>query len=100
MIGERLALLFGLFGAPLLLVHFGHRLRDRSARERKRFWGGVIGHAIGMLVSVAAMLMPPIWWAGGSFARDFAVHWSMLIGFILGVLFAGLARPGQGSRRN
>jgi hypothetical protein len=86
MIGERVALLFGLFIAPLILLYLGQRLRERSERARRRFWGGVIGHVAGMLVATVAMLAPPIWWAGGSFARDFAVHWSMLIGFALGLL--------------
>lgn len=86
MIGERVALLFGLFGVPALLLFMGHRLRDRAKPARRRFWAGLVGHLAGLLVSTVAMMAPPIWWAGGSFARDFAVHWSMLIGFGLGLI--------------
>lgn len=46
----------------------------------------------GILVATAAMLGPPILWAGGSIARDFAVHWSMLIGFVAGYLVGPMFR--------
>lgn len=84
MIGERIALLLGLFGAPAALLWLGHRLRDRSARQRGAFWGGAIGHGIAIVVAVIAALFPPIWWHEGGVLRDFAVHWSMLIGAVAG----------------
>ena len=90
MIGERVALLFGLFVAPLFLALYGHRLRDRGPRGRKRFWSAVIGYSFGMIIATVAMMAPPVWWAGGSFARDFAVHWAMLVGFVGGWLVGSL----------
>jgi hypothetical protein len=78
-IGERVALLLGLLVAPLVLLWLGHRLRDRSAVARGGFWGGVIGHAAGLLVTVLTSMVPPVWWAGGPLLRDFAVHWSPVL---------------------
>jgi hypothetical protein len=88
MTGARLALLVGLFVAPAILLRLGHRFRERDDRQRRRFWGGVIGYLVGLLVSTAAMLGPPVWWAGGSVARELCVHWAMLVGFTIGVLLA------------
>ena len=53
MIGERIALLLGLFGAPAILLWLGHRLRDRTARQRGAFWGGAIGHSVAIVVVMA-----------------------------------------------
>ena len=100
MTGERVALLLGLFAAPLVLLYLGHRLRGRGPRARHAFWGGVAGYVVGMLISVAAMMMPPVWWTGEA-ARDFAVHWAMLVGFLLGIMlgpFAGSQRASSARR--
>lgn len=96
MIGERVALLAGLFAAPGLLLWLGHRLRDRSARARGAFWGGVAGHAMAVLLTLAAAVTPPIWWAGGGFWRDFAVHWSLLLGAALGAGSGAVVGRGRG----
>ena len=79
-------LLLGLFGMPGLLMVLGHRLRGRSEGHKRRFWGGVAGYIVGMVVAISAMLLPPVWWADGTFLRPFLVHWAMLSGGILGVL--------------
>jgi hypothetical protein len=81
-----LALLLGLFGVPTLLMILGHRLRGRSERHKRRFWGGVTGYIVGILTAVCAMMLPPVWWADGTFLRPFLVHWPMLVGGVLGVL--------------
>lgn len=60
---------------------------------RRAFWLTALGHALGLTVSVIAMLAPPIWWAGGWFWRDFAVHWSMLILALVGCAIAFLLSP-------
>lgn len=95
---SRLALLLGLFAAPAVLLYYGYRFRERSDPVRRRFWGGVTGHVLGMLVATAAMLAPPIAWTGGALTRDLAVHWSMLAGFLIGVLAGPLVRPATGNR--
>lgn len=100
MIGERVALLVGLFVAPLVLLWLGHRMRDRSAVARGGFWGGVIGHASGLLITLLTSVLPPVWWAGGPFLRDFAVHWSPALlaasGIAAGALLASRRRATTG----
>ncbi|HEV2149671.1 MAG TPA: hypothetical protein VGR37_19885 [Longimicrobiaceae bacterium] len=83
------ALLAGLFAVPALLLWLGHRLRRRTARSRTIFWGAVVGHSVGILVTLLAAHYPPVPWEGGW--RAFAVHASMLAGAALGAA-AGAAR--------
>ena len=93
------ALLVGLFVAPALLLWLGHRLRRRSARLRGVFWGGVIGHSLGMLITLLATHYPPVFW-GGEGWRAVAVHASMLVGAVAGAAAgAAIARPGAGAAR-
>ena len=84
------ALLVGLFVAPALLLWLGHRLRRHSARLRGVFWGGVIGHSLGMLITLFAAHYPPVFWEGEGWWRAVAVHASMLAGASLGAA-AGVA---------
>lgn len=88
MIGERVALLIGLFVVPALLLALGHRLRRRTPPWRRAFWGGVTGHLLAMVVTVTAALWPPIWWHQGPFWRDAAVHWTLGFGALLGAALA------------
>src|SRR5690606_6592999 len=85
-------LVLGLFGAPAALLWLGHRLRDRSPRQRGAFWGGATGHSIAIVLTLVAALTPPIAWQDGGFWRDFTVHWSMLLGFFAGA-GVGVLRP-------
>jgi hypothetical protein len=80
------ALLLGLFGVPAMLMILGHRLRGRSESHKRRFWGGVVGYTVGILVAVFAMMLPPVWWTEGTSLRPLLVHWAMLGGGVLGVL--------------
>lgn len=88
------ALLGGLFVAPALLLWLGHRLRRRSARFRGAFWGGVIGHSLGVAITLFATHYPPVFW-GGEGWRAVAVHASMLAGAAAGAV-AGAARRWRG----
>jgi MFS family permease len=97
MILDQIALLVGLFAVPLLALRIGNRFRDQTPSRRRIFWGAVLGHSFGMMVTVCAALFPPIWWEGGTVLRDYLVHWSMLIGSIVGVVAARLGRKDQGS---
>lgn len=81
---ENWALLMGLFVVPALLLALGHRLRRRPPCWRRVFWGGVIGHSIAILVTLAVTLTPPVAWEGGPRLRDAAVHWSMVLGAVVG----------------
>ena len=85
---DRIALLIGLFAVPLIALKMGNRVRDQTPPKRRFFWGAVIGHMLGMCITVVASMFPPIWWEGGTVLRDYLVHWSMLVGSVLGVLAA------------
>ena len=86
MTADPFALLLGLFGVPAVLMILGHRLRGRSEEHKRRFWGGVLGYTLGMVVAIIAMLIPPVDWADGALMRSVLVHWAMLTGGTLGVL--------------
>lgn len=88
-------LLAGFFIAPALLLWLGHGLRRRTARARRAFWGGVIGHSLGMLVTLIAAHSPANPWSEGGW-RSAAVHGAMLAGALLGAALGAMA----GSRRS
>jgi hypothetical protein len=89
----RLALLLGLFVVPTLLLVLGHRLRERSERQRGAFWGGVIGHSTAALVAITAMHYPPVLWTTD--ARTTLAFWAMLVGGLIGAGIGAL----RGRRR-
>ena len=86
-----LALLAGLLVAPALLLWAGHRLRRRSARMRGAFWGGLAGHSLGLMVTLAAVHYPPVHWDGAPL-RTAAIHASMLLGAVLGAAVGAMLR--------
>jgi hypothetical protein len=81
---SNLALLTGFFIVPLALLALGHRLRERSTRQRGAFWGGVIGHSLALLAAIAALHYPAVLWTGQ--ARTFVAFWLMLVGGVAGAL--------------
>ena len=89
---EHVALLAGLFVVPALLLAVAHRLRRRSPRLRRIFWGALTGHSLAILVMLGVSMFPPILWEGGLRMRDVAVHWSLLLGGVLGGLIAAALR--------
>ncbi|HEX2091886.1 MAG TPA: hypothetical protein VHG28_05755 [Longimicrobiaceae bacterium] len=92
------ALLAGLFGIPALLLWLGHRLRHRPVRWRRVFWGAVLGHSAGVVLTLVATLYPPVEWEGVPGWRDAAVHGSLLLGAALGAGVATLF-PGKDRRQ-
>ena len=86
------ALLLGLFAVPALLLALGHRLRERTPRQRGAFWGGVIGHSIAVPLAVAAMHWPPVLWTTD--ARTALVFGAMLAGGVLGAAAGALMTGG------
>jgi len=70
--------LVGLFGVPLALLWYGHRLRRRSARGRAAFWGAVVGHCIAGAIAVVLGMIPPEAWTAEENVRGFAGLWSLL----------------------
>lgn len=97
MSAEHVALLAGLFVVPALLLALGHRLRRRTPFWRRVFWGGVAGHSLALLVTLGAALYPPIAWAEGPRPRDNAVHWTMVLGAVVGGGVGGAAARGRRS---
>ncbi len=87
---HRIALLIGILGAPGILIAMGHHLRRRSTNTKHLFWGGVIGHTIGMMTTVVAMVSPSVSWTDGSQLRTLLVHWSMVAGLAVGMALAAL----------
>ena len=87
---SRIALLLGLLVVPLLALKLGNRFRDQGARHRRIFWGAVLGHTLGMAMTMVAALLPPIVWQEGTFLRTVLVFWSMLLGGAAGALLGGL----------
>jgi hypothetical protein len=77
-------LLIGFFVVPLALLALGHRLRERSVRQRGAFWGGVIGHSLALLAAITALHYPAVLWT--SQARTFVAFWLMFIGGVAGAL--------------
>lgn len=96
---DLLALLFGLFGPPILLLAMGHAYRRRSSRSRMAFWGGVVGYTGGAVLMAVAMYLPPVAWTDGSTLRAIGVHWTMLGGSVLG-MGLGAALGAQGTAGN
>lgn len=78
------ALLLGLFAAPAALLVLGGALRRRGPAARGAFWGGVAGHALGLAVTLAATLYPPVPWEGAPW-REAAVYGGPAAGALLGV---------------
>ena len=85
---EHWAFLMGLFVVPALLLALGHRYRRRPLFWRRVFWGGVIGHSLAILMMLAATMYPPVLWEGP--ARSAAVHWSMILGAVIGGAIAAV----------
>lgn len=83
---HHVGLLLGLFGTPAILMVFGHRLRGRTEIHKGRFWGGVYGYILGMVVAITAMLLPPVWWGAEAPIRAILLHWAMVAGGTLGIL--------------
>jgi len=92
----QLALLAGLFVAPAVLLRLGGRLRRRGGTARGAFWGGVVGHTLGMAAALWAMMLPPVAWTGGSAWREAAVFGSLAAGALLGAAVGAALRSRGG----
>ena len=83
--------LVGLFGVPLALLAYGHRLRRRNPRGRSAFWGAVLGHVVALVLAVVLGMIPPEAWASEETFRGFIGLWSFLVFPALGAV-AGMLR--------
>jgi hypothetical protein len=82
------AFLLGLFIVPIVLLAMGHKLRRRSTRVQKAFWGGVFGYCVAGTAAVIYGMIPPENWVEGETARGFIGFWGMLVLPILGSVVA------------
>lgn len=87
------ALLAGLFGVPLLLLIWGHRLREHSPRQRRAFWGAVAGHCVAVIIAVSFGIFPAEEWSATDRARGFFGLWALLLFPLLAGLVAAGRRP-------
>lgn len=87
------ALLAGLFGVPLVLLVWGHRLREHSARHRRAFWGAVAGHCVAAILAVTFGIFPAEAWSESDLARGFFGLWALLLFPLLAGLVAAGRRP-------
>ena len=83
------AFLLGLFGVPVALLVFGKRLRRRSNRTQRAFWGAVVGHLIAIVVASTAGLMTAEAWSGDDQVRGFAGYWALFVFPVVGALAGG-----------
>jgi hypothetical protein len=90
-----LVFLLGLFGIPLFLLWFGHRLRRRTPRERSVFWGALIGHCVAGTVAVVWGMIPPETWTAEERARGFVGLWSLLLVPLVGAAIGAMSPRGQ-----
>jgi hypothetical protein len=87
------AFLLGLFGVPIALLVYGHKLRRRTDRGRAAFWGAVAGHCIAGTLAVTLGMIPPENWTSEDTLRGLAGLWAMLILPIIGAIVgAAMAR--------
>ena len=80
----RIALLLGLFAAPIFLLWAGHHWRYRSNVVRGAFWGGLIAHSVAAILATIAGLFRPAEWAASDLWRGFFGLWSMFVLFAVG----------------
>lgn len=90
------AMLAGAFAVPVLLLWAGHRLRRRTARRYRVFWGALLGHVLSVPVAVVAAMIPPAEWSSADLVRGALGFWLLLLAPLAGAL-AG-AMTGRGSR--
>ena len=86
-----IALLVGLFGVPVALLQYGHRLRRRSLRFQRAFWGALAGHCLAGTIAMIAAMLPPEAWTASEVTRGVLGLWAMLVLPILGCV-AGMVR--------
>ncbi len=97
------ALLIGLFVVPGVMLYLGHRLRRRSYRVRRIFWGMFVGHTAGALLATWYSMIPPELWSSSDFWRGAFGFYGMLLGglggALIGFVFSLFRHPGDNAAR-
>ena len=91
MIVHMIALVVGLLLAPAWLTWLGHGLRQKNSRTQAVFWGAVIGNSIALIIMCVALFTPPVMWTDATL-RSLAIHWSLLVGTVVGAVIGGMKR--------
>lgn len=76
---HQLALLLGLFAAPLVALVIGHRLARRGPLARNVFWGIVAGHTVAALAAATVAMTAPEFWGPADVWRGAIGYWGMLV---------------------
>jgi hypothetical protein len=82
--------ILGLFGIPIALLAYGHRLRKRGSRGQNAFWGAIIGHCVAGTLAVIIGMLPPEQWTAEETSRGFFGMWSLVLLPAAGALIAAL----------
>jgi len=73
------ALVLGLFGVPIALLMYGHKLQRRTPRERGAFWGALVGHCVAATLALVMGMIPPEAWTSEETVRGVAGLWGLLL---------------------
>lgn len=91
-----LIFIVGLYGVPVVLLAWGHKIRRLSPKSRRAFWGAIIGHCIAGTLAVTLGMIPPEEWTSDETMRGFFGLWAMLALPLIGAAAGALL---QSSRR-
>ena len=90
---HQLLFVLGLFGVPTLLLVLGHRVKRRSPRQQRIFWGGVWGHVLALVLAMYASLAPPIGWQATDLVRGALGVWSLVVLPLAGAAIGAARSP-------
>ena len=98
------AMLLGVFVVPVLLLWLGHRLRRRTPRQHRIFWGALAGHLASLPIAMLAAMIPPAEWSPADVLRGALGLWLPLVapvvGAALGAMLGAMGSPGRDDPRD
>jgi hypothetical protein len=88
-----LVFLVGLFGVPIALLAWGHKIRRLTPKSRRAFWGAVAGHCVAGTLALSLGMIPPEAWTAEETMRGFFGLWALLVLPVAGGIGAYLTDP-------